>query len=243
MAALRQANNLTGSVLQIGQKLQINGSVQHANVQNQPAVAEKGNQSQVSAQSQGQPAPQTQGQEAQGQSQSVDNNYSTQANTNNQIHADNGGNSQPANYDNNSNQNSQGYTRGSDNVRPQTNGSDDNAGNVNNGSVVGYATTFVGSNYVYGGTTPAGFDCSGFTQYVFNKYGKKLPRTSQAQANAGTRIPISQAKTGDLVITNGGGHVGIYTGNNSFISAQNPNDGVRTSNLKYWGDSYAVRLR
>lgn len=246
VAALRQANNLTGSVLQIGQKLQINGSVKVANVQSQPAVVEQGNQSQVSTQSQGQPAPQTQGQVAQDHSQPVANNYST----NNQAQVDNGGNSQAANYNNNGNQNSQSYTRSQGNqgytrssAQPQTRVANNDAVSANYSSVVGYANTFSGSNYVYGGTTPAGFDCSGFTQYVFNKYGKKLPRTSQAQANAGTRISTSQAKPGDLIITNGGGHVGIYTGNNNFISAQNPNDGVRTSNLKYWGDSYAVRVR
>lgn len=248
VAALRQANNLTGSALQIGQKLQVNGSVKVANVQSQPAVAEQSNQAQVTLQNQTQSATRTQGQSAQSQSQAVTNNYSAQAN--NQTQSNNGGNSQAANYNNNGTQNNQSYTRSQSTqnytrsqAQPQTRATNNNAGSANYGSVVGYANTFTGSNYVYGGTTPAGFDCSGFTQYVFNKYGKKLPRTSQAQANAGTRISTSQAKPGDLIITNGGSHVGIYTGNNSFISAQNPNDGVRTSNLKYWGDSYAVRVR
>jgi len=248
VAALRQANNLTGSALQIGQKLQINGSVKVANVQSQPVVAEQSNQAQVTSQNQTQSATQTQGQAAQGQSQAVTNNYSAQAN--NQTRSYNGGNNQAANYNNNGNQNSQGYTRNQGNqgytrssAQPQTRVANNNAGSANYSSVVGYANTFSGSNYVYGGTTPAGFDCSGFTQYVFKKNGKSLPRTSQAQANAGTRISTSQAKPGDLIITNGGGHVGIYTGNNNFISAQNPHDGVRTSNLKYWGNSYAVRVR
>lgn len=233
VAALRQANSLTGSALQIGQKLVINSNsatpsantqVQEpaTQTQSQQATANTANTAQVQGQAQQSTT------SAQAQARPAANNYAAQNNS-------------AATYNTaRSNYSNQSYAR-SQASQPQTQNS--NVSATNYGSVVGYAQSFTGSSYVYGGTTPAGFDCSGFVQYVYSKYGKSLPRTSQAQANAGTRISTSQARPGDLIITNGGGHVGIATGNGNFISAENPRDGVATSNLKYWGPSYAVRLR
>lgn len=232
VAALRQANSLTGSALQIGQKLVINSNsaTPGANAQVQESAAQTQTQSQQAtantAQVQGQAQQATTA--AQAQARLAANNYAAQNNSASTY------NTARSNYSN------QSYTR-SQVAQPQT--QNNNVNTANYGSVVGYAQSFTGSSYVYGGTTPAGFDCSGFVQYVYSKYGKSLPRTSQAQANAGTRISTSQARPGDLIITNGGGHVGIATGNGNFISAENPRDGVATSNLKYWGPSYAVRLR
>lgn len=243
VAALRQANSLTGSALQIGQKLVINGSAaQGATTQvQQPAAA----QSQAQSQSQQAPAAnnaqvqQSQQQAQPQQSAQVQSQAQPQQSTNNSYAAQ--GNTTTARTTNrNSNSGSQGYT----NSQPSNSqGNNNNAGSANYSSVVGYANSFSGSRYVYGGNDPSGFDCSGFTRYVYAKYGKSLPRTSQAQANAGTRISSSQARPGDLIITNGGNHVGISTGNGNFISAENPHDGVATSSLKYWGPSYAVRLK
>lgn len=233
VAALRQANSLTGSALQIGQKLVINSNsaTPSANTQVQEPAAQTQTQSQQAtantAQVQGQAQQATN--TAQVQASPAANSYAAQNNSASTTY-----NTARSNYSN------QSYAR-SQVAQPQT--QNNNVNTANYGSVVGYAQSFTGSSYVYGGTTPAGFDCSGFVQYVYSKYGKSLPRTSQAQANAGTRISTSQARPGDLIITNGGGHVGIATGNGNFISAENPRDGVATSNLKYWGPSYAVRLR
>jgi cell wall-associated NlpC family hydrolase len=88
------------------------------------------------------------------------------------------------------------------------------------GAVLSIARQYIGVPYVYGGTTPAGFDCSGFTQYVFAKVGVALPRTSTAQRGAGVVVPASQAQPGDLVWWPG--HIGIYTGNGQHIAARRP---------------------
>ena len=78
-------------------------------------------------------------------------------------------------------------------------------------AVMAIAARYEGTPYQYGGTTPAGFDCSGYTQYVFRQVGIELPRTSSAQRAVTTRISRSEAVPGDLVFLPG--HVGIYAGN------------------------------
>ena len=88
-----------------------------------------------------------------------------------------------------------------------------------NMSVVEYAKTFIGVPYVYGGSTPSGFDCSGFVKYVFAHFGVNLPRTSYSQMNVGTPVTREELLPGDLVVFRGGGHVGIYCGNNMYIHA------------------------
>lgn len=97
-------------------------------------------------------------------------------------------------------------------------------GNVQQ-KIVNYAKKFLGVRYVYGGSSPKGFDCSGFVQYVYNYFGIKLERVSASQAKHGVKVGKDSLKTGDLVFfdTNGGHnaieHVGIYIGNGKFIHA------------------------
>ena len=86
--------------------------------------------------------------------------------------------------------------------------------------MVNIARQYLGTPYVYGGNSPGGFDCSGFTQYVFAQVGVSLPRSSSQQRNAGTVVSAAEARPGDLVW--GPGHVGIYTGNGNHIAARNP---------------------
>lgn len=94
-----------------------------------------------------------------------------------------------------------------------------------NSSVVSIARAYAGSRYVYGGSTPAGFDCSGFTSFVYAQVGISLPRSSGAQLSSGYRVSAAQARPGDLVWWPG--HVGIYTGNGQHIAARNPSVGVQ----------------
>lgn len=90
----------------------------------------------------------------------------------------------------------------------------------------------LGTPYVWGGTTPNGFDCSGFTQYVYKKSGISLPRTSKEQQQVGTPIPLSELQPGDLVFMgNPAYHVGIYIGNGKYIHSPQTNDVVKVSNL------------
>ncbi|MEE6274156.1 C40 family peptidase [Georgenia sp. MJ206] len=91
------------------------------------------------------------------------------------------------------------------------------AQNYSGGSIVDIAYRYVGTPYVWGGSTPGGFDCSGFTSYVFAQAGISLPRSSGAQRNAGTVVSASEARAGDLVWWPG--HVGIYLGGGDYIAA------------------------
>jgi len=89
---------------------------------------------------------------------------------------------------------------------------------VKDADVVRYAKRFTGVPYVYGGNGPRTFDCSGFTSYVYGHFGYRLPRSSYAQMRQGHPVR-GRLRLGDLVFWDGGGHVGIYTGNSRFTSA------------------------
>lgn len=106
------------------------------------------------------------------------------------------------------------------------------------GGVVGVAMQYLGIPYVWAGSTPSGFDCSGFTSYVYAKMGVSLPHNAAAQYSYGTPVSRDQLQPGDLVFFEGLGHVGIYVGGGEFIHSPHTGDVVKISSL---GQDYYTR--
>ncbi len=106
-------------------------------------------------------------------------------------------------------------------------------------SVYNVATQYIGTPYVYGGATPAGFDCSGFVMYVYAQFGVSMPHSSAGQGAMGTRISEADAQPGDLVIMDG--HDGFYAGNGMILHA--PYEGASVRVQPIWtSDYYIVRI-
>ncbi len=115
--------------------------------------------------------------------------------------------------------------------------------------IAAYALKFKGVPYKFGGTTPSGFDCSGYILYVYKHFGISLPRTSAEQFNVGKAVSKSDLQKGDLVFyantyKPGISHTGVYLGNGNVISAESR--GINISNIytnPYWGPKYAGARR
>lgn len=109
---------------------------------------------------------------------------------------------------------------------------------VKRSDVVAYAKKFLGVRYVWGGSSPSGFDCSGFTQYVYDHFDLDIPRTASQQyaATKNSHISRSELQPGDLVYfdspsTSSVAHVGIYVGDGKFIHSNSPGGSVRITAL------------
>lgn len=115
-----------------------------------------------------------------------------------------------------------------------------------------YARYFRGGKYLWGGTTPEGFDCSGYVQYLFKKHGISLPRTAWEQSKVGTPVAKNALQKGDLLffltdksrgipVT----HVGIYLGNGRFIHAASKKRGIIISPIDhgYYADKFVAAKR
>jgi cell wall-associated NlpC family hydrolase len=116
-------------------------------------------------------------------------------------------------------------------------------------ALVGTALSLRGAPYRNGGTDPAGFDCSGFTQYVFAQYGVKLPRDVREQYREGKAVTPEDLEAGDLVFFTttdpGASHVGIAVGGDEFVHAPSSAGVVRVERLssKYWADRFLAAKR
>ena len=110
--------------------------------------------------------------------------------------------------------------------------------------LINTAQRYLGVPYLWGGTTPSGFDCSGFMQYIYAKENISLPRTSQEQQKAIEPIDIKDVKPGDLVFNkeNDSTHVGMYLGNDKYIHAPHTGDVVKISTLSTSNMQYAGRV-
>lgn len=118
-------------------------------------------------------------------------------------------------------------------------------GGAGGSSVVSAAMRHLGARYVFGGTSPSGFDCSGFVWYVHNSIGKPVSRGLWGQLNGGPRIALNALQPGDTVFfantyMPGLSHTGIYIGGGRFIHASDESSGVKISSLSdaYWGPRY-----
>jgi peptidoglycan endopeptidase LytE len=122
--------------------------------------------------------------------------------------------------------------------------------NIQGDRLIEAAAQYLGVPYSYGGQSPSGFDCSGFTSYVFQQFGYSLPRTAAGQYGIGTAVAKADLEAGDLVFFACGGaqidHVGIYCGNSRFIHSSSPRSGgvIYSSLLEgYYGKSYVGARR
>lgn len=112
-------------------------------------------------------------------------------------------------------------------------------------NITAYALTFLGVPYVWGGTTPSGFDCSGYVQYVYSHFGINVGRTTYTQQYAGTKISVASAQAGDLYFWGSYGsayHVAIALGGGQYVMAPAPGQVVRTGNVSSYTPSFAVRV-
>lgn len=112
-------------------------------------------------------------------------------------------------------------------------------------AITSYALTFLGVPYVWGGTTPSGFDCSGLVQYVYSHFGINLGRTTYSQQYAGTKISVASAQAGDLYFWGSYGsayHVAIALGGGQYVMAPAPGQNVMTGSVSSYTPSFAVRV-
>lgn len=112
-------------------------------------------------------------------------------------------------------------------------------------ALVRYAARFTGTPYRWGGSSPAGFDCSGLVRYVYAKFGVRMEHFTGAQYAAYPKVERGELQPGDLVFFAGRGHVGIYVGRGRFIHATHSGDHVRVSKLSegWYRTGYAGAVR
>jgi len=242
--SLRSANNL-GATLLVGQTLTINDPAKDPA---QEAAAQQVAQEQAAAQAQQQAAAQQAAQEQAAQEQAAAAQAQQQAAAQQQVQQP-VQNQAPAQTQTQApaqqTQQTQQVQQQAQPTQVQQPQQQVVSTSADGSAIAAYAQSFIGTPYVWGGSTPSGFDCSGLTQYVYAHFGKQIGRNTIAQESAGTHIPVSQAQVGDLLFWGTPGstyHVAIYLGGNSFVAAPEPGQSVKIGNMAYFMPSFAVHV-
>ena len=133
-------------------------------------------------------------------------------------------------------------------VQEQTTANETTTASGNGAAVVAKAKSFIGYKYVYGGSSPStGFDCSGFTSYIYKQFGVSLNRTAAGQYSNGTAVSRANLQPGDLVMFGKSGinHVAIYAGGGMIVHAANSSRGVTTDTINsgYYNNNYVGARR
>ncbi|MFI7447070.1 NlpC/P60 family protein [Nonomuraea sp. NPDC049714] len=113
----------------------------------------------------------------------------------------------------------------------------------NAAAALSFAYGQIGKPYVFGGTGPGGFDCSGLTQAAWRAAGVELPRTTWQQWTAGRAVDMNDLQPGDLIFSQGLGHVSLYAGNGQMVHAPQTGDVVKVVSLSAYGSSFAGARR
>ena len=120
------------------------------------------------------------------------------------------------------------------------------SGSVNGSAIVAEAYKYIGVPYVWGGKDPSGFDCSGFTSYVYKQVtGRDIGGWTVPQESAGVKISVSQAKAGDLLFWGSPGgtyHVAIALGGGQYIHAPQPGESVKVGSVQWFAPDFAVSM-
>lgn len=123
------------------------------------------------------------------------------------------------------------------------------SGSATGSAIVDKARSYIGCKYTYGGSSPSGFDCSGFSQYIYKQFGVNINRTAASQYSNGKAVSKSDLQLGDLVMFGSSAsninHVGIYAGNGTIVHAANPSRGVTTDTINsgYYNNNYVGARR
>lgn len=261
VSALMKANNLSSSTILIGQSLNLRAGMTTYGVNgvttgssSTAASANTASSTSTTASSQ---APKDKKTATKAKSTttntSINSNTSTSANTQSQSTASNSSASTTTNTNtvaSNANTTSSTNTAASSSqaVSQAPTASTSTATTTASASasaITSYALTFLGVPYVWGGTTPSGFDCSGLVQYVYSHFGINLGRTTYTQQYAGTKISVASAQAGDLYFWGSYGsayHVAIALGGGQYVMAPAPGQNVMTGSVSSYTPSFAVRV-
>lgn len=248
VSALMKANNLSSSTILIGQSLNlragmttygVNGVTTGSN--STAASTNTASSTSTTASSQAPKAKKTATKaKSTTTNTSSNSNTSTSANTQSQSTASNSSASTTTNTAASSSQAvSQAPTASTSTATATTTAS------ASTSAITSYALTLLGVPYVWGGTTPSGFDCSGLVQYVYSHFGINLGRTTYTQQYAGTKISVASAQAGDLYFWGSYGsayHVAIALGGGQYVMAPAPGQNVMTGSVSSYTPSFAVRV-